>query len=167
MGLFDKVKNVIAKKTQNTNHEEVSNHLNERTLKKENFYLSGVSYYTGNIGKLACSNPDWKLKSKEIVAEGKTMKKIFRYNYINKPVKLIPEPDNKNDKNAVLVMIAGEEVGYISRDENVHVLDILKNHEIKYISSFISGGQYKVVSENGDAVKLEDNIFINVRIGYV
>ncbi len=32
----------------------------ERTLVEEKFFVTGVSYYLGNIGKLACQNPDWK-----------------------------------------------------------------------------------------------------------
>lgn len=138
-----------------------------RTLKTEEFTAVGINYYEENIKKLAVCNEDWKSRTATIVKNGKAWQKIFRYNFINKPVKLVPEPKNKADKNAVQVIIAGELVGYISREENVHVKDILSKHEVKYISAFISGGEYKVVSENGDMFKDSYSIKVNVKIGYV
>lgn len=138
-----------------------------RTLKTEEFVVVGTNYYENNIKKLAVLNKDWKSQTTILIKDGKTGAKIFRYDFVNKPVKLIPEPKNKHDKNAVQVTIAGELVGYISRDENIHVKNILSKHEIKYISSFISGGEYKVISENGDICKGDYSIKINVKIGYV
>lgn len=138
-----------------------------RTLKTEEFTVVGLSYYEENIMKLATSNKEYKNKAKTIIENGNTGKKIFQYNFINKPVKLIPEPKNPHDKNAVQVIIAGELVGYIPKEDNKHIKDILSKHEIKYISSFISGGKYKIVSLNEDIYKDEYNIRINIKIGYV
>lgn len=138
-----------------------------RTLKTEEFLAVGVNYYEYNIKKLAVSNKDWKSRCSTIVKEGKAGTKIFRYDFINKPVKLVPEPKNKHDKNAVQIIIAGELVGYISQDKNVHVKNILTQHEVKFVSSFISGGEYKVVSENGDMRKDEHSLKVTVKIGYV
>lgn len=140
--------------------------VNSSKLKEEILYVVGVQHYENNLKKLACPNPDYRKAGKTLSAEDKCMKKIFQYSYINKPVKLIPEPENLHDSNAVMVQIAGEKIGYISRDENQHVKQILSNHDIKFISSFISGGKYKVVSENGDAEKFENSISVKVKIGY-
>ena len=138
-----------------------------RRLITEEFFVVGVKYYLGNIKKLACSNPEWKNKNSTIIKNGKSGKKIYRYNYINKPVKLLDEPSNPHDKNAVMVVIAGELVGYISREECLHVKDILNNHEIKYISSFISGGQYKIIYDSQEAVKSESSLNVTVKIAYI
>lgn len=138
-----------------------------RELQTETFRVVGVNYHLDSIHKLACSNPDWKCTAPQIISKGKAGERIFRYNFINKPVKLIPEPDNEHDKNAVAVYIAGELVGYISRDDNRHVLDILNKGDIKYISGFIGGGEYKVIHENKEISKFEDNISIKVKIGHV
>lgn len=138
-----------------------------RDLKVEEYSVAGANYCLDNIGKLACANPDWKRTAAQIISGGKAMKRIFRYNYINKPVKLVPEPENPHDKNAIMVLIAGEKVGYISRNDNARVNEILKNHDVKYISGFIGGGQYKVISENGSIERFENDIYVNVRIGYV
>lgn len=138
----------------------------EPGLHKEDFYVVGVNYCTENIMKLSTAEPDWKTSAKKIVEDGKAGQKIFRYSFVNKPVKLIPEPGNANDKNAVIVQIAGEKVGYISRDDNVHVLEILQKGSIKYITASIRGGEYKVVSLDGTSIKQDEGIHINVRIAY-
>lgn len=139
----------------------------KRILKTELFSAVGVQYYLDNIGKLACKNPDWSITAKQAVSRGKAGEKIYRYYYINKPVKLIPEPKNPHDKNAVMVVIAGEKVGYISREDNVRVKSILKRCEVKYISGFIGGGAYKIASEDGTFARWEDDIRVRVKIGYV
>ena len=156
MGLLDFIKKVTHQDSPST-----------RELKTEVFLVRGASYYRNNIGKLACSNPDWKCTAAQVLSAGKVDKRIYRYNYINKPVKLIEEPSNKHDKNAVAVLIAGEVVGYIGRDENIHVKSILKLGEIKYISSFISGGQYKVISKDKEIERFEEEISIKVKIAYI
>lgn len=136
----------------------------KKKLHKEDFFVVGVRYYRKNIRKLACANKDYNLKVSNLLEQ--KLYKVYKYTYINKPVKLVPEPTNPHDKNAVAVYIAGELVGYISSDENIHVLNILKNGDIKYITSSITGGDYKTVNLNGDVSKCSKNININVRIGY-
>ena len=136
-------------------------------LTKENYRVTGVMYYTENVMKLAVSNPDWKCTTAKIIKDGKANKRIFRYNFINKPVKLIPEPTNEHDKNAVMVMIAGEKVGYISREYSVHVKELLETKEIKYISAGIHGGQYKVVDDEKNMTKEENQLEIFLTIAYV
>lgn len=138
-----------------------------RTLQEEDFKAAGVNYYSESINKLACSNPDWNLSAKQIINSGKVEKKIFRYYYVNKPTVLKEEPDNENDPNAVAIYIASELVGYISREHNVHVKDILHNHEIKSISGFIGGGEYKIVTAEGSTNKFDSSFSVNVRIKYI
>lgn len=138
----------------------------EPSYQEEIFHVVGTDYCLDAIQKLACCSPDWKKSAKIIIAEGKAMQRIFRYNYIHKPVKLIPEPKNPHDKNAVIVQIAGEKVGYIPADQAKHVQKILRNQDIKFISAFISGGPYKVISENGDVENLENSITVKIKIGY-
>lgn len=140
---------------------------NSRTLKIQEFYVVGEKYYLNNIMKLAQSNKEYKGKTSTIIQNGNAGKKLFQYNFINKPVKLEAEPQNPHDKNAIKVIIAGELIGYIARDDCSQVKNILSKHEIKYISSFIHGGKYKIISENGDVFKDENNISIQIKIGYI
>lgn len=135
-------------------------------LQVENFHLAGTHYYEKNIAKLATLNPDWKRTNAAIISGGKADRPIYRFYYVNKPVKLIPEPKNPNDKYAVAVYVAGELVGYISREENRHVLDILRKMKVKYITAFIGGGEYKIISADKSIERYEDNISVNIRIAY-
>ena len=138
-----------------------------RELKKKDLSVAGTYYYQDGIAKLATPNKDYKSSAKTLLANDKGMQRIFQYNYINKPVELIPEPQNKHDKNAIKVVIAGELVGYIPREECLQVKQILNHSEIKYISAHISGGKYKVVNSDGTVEKDSLDISINVRIAYV
>lgn len=161
MGLLDFLKQKA------TEHDSEPPKPQNRTLKEEEFYLAGVHYYMNNVKRLGKINPDYKKSSNALIEEGKDSIRIFQYNFVNKPVKLVPEPKNPHDKNAIAVHISGKLVGYISRDENRHVLNILKKHEIKFISAFISGGNYKIVFSDGNVENNERRVSIIVKIGYV
>lgn len=134
-------------------------------LQKADFYIAGVPYYTKNIEKIGIKNPDYDKDYAELCDEDHPIRKIYRYKYINKPVYLIPEPTNPHDKNAIMVQIAGQQVGHIKSDETELVQTLLKKN-VKYISSYISGGPYKIVYSNGNENILEDHLSVSVRIAY-
>ena len=161
-GLLGKLAKPILDKYQEARPQQ-----GDRTLKEETFDIAGVSYYLDNLQKLACANPDYRKRGKTLAEEGQAGKRIYRYNYVYKPVKLILEDKNPYDRYAVMVQIAGEKVGYISQDQNRHVREILSKHEVKFISARISGGEYKVIAENGDTEKDSKRNYITVKIAYV
>lgn len=162
MGLFGFGK----RKTKNT-PEQNSTKTQERTLKKERFFVAGTYYHKAAIQALAKANPDWRKAGKTLAAEGKVMEKIPHYTYADRPIKLEPEPTNAHDKNAIKVLIAGEFVGYISQDDNILVGKILQSGDIKYITAEFRGGEYKVVSEDGSVVKMDNHVGIALHMGYV
>ena len=161
-GLLGKLAKPILDKYQEARPQQ-----GDRTLKEETFDIAGVSYYLDNLQKLACANPDYRKRGKTLAEEGQAGKRIYRYNYVYKPVKLILEDKNPYDRYAVMVQIAGEKVGYISQDQKRHVREILSKHEVKFISARISGGEYKVIAENGDTEKDSKRNYITVKIAYV
>ena len=134
--------------------------------KIEKFYVTGTAYYKSNIAKLAVSNPDWKSTKAKLIKDGKADEEIYRFSYVNKPVKLIPEPTNEHDPNAIMVLFAGEKVGYISRADNKKVKYILDEGKIEYISGFIGGGEYKFINADGELEKDERPFSISVTISY-
>lgn len=138
----------------------------ENTVQEESFEVVGTHYYLSNISKLATSNPDWRKNGKTLANQGHAGHRVYRFTYINKPVKLIQENSNPHDHNAVMVQIAGEKVGYISADEALHVRSILNHHTVHFISAFIGGGDYKEVFSDGTFQKYEDEPFVRVRINY-
>lgn len=164
MGLLKSLKDAMLPKPQKEKSSK-----KEATVspyREETFCGVGTEYYLDNIRKLAIYNQDYRKSGKTLASEGKCMQKIFQYSFVNRPVKLIPEKNNEFDKYAVAIQVAGEMVGHISIDDSKHVREILEKHDVKFISAFIGGGKYKVVSENGDAVKMEKYITIRIKIGY-
>lgn len=136
------------------------------SMQEERFDVVGTHYYLSNIAKLATSNPDWRKTGKALANQGYAGSRVYRFKYTNKPVILVRENDNPHDRNAVMVQIAGEKVGYISADEAPHVRDILTRHNVRFVSAFIGGGDYKEVFSDGSFQKYEDDPFIRVKIGY-
>lgn len=144
-----------------------------KNLKKEGkefhideFWAVGTSYYTADLKKVLKQNKEFKSSAGTIVKNGHAGYKIFQYEYLDKPAKLIPEPKNEHDKNAVMVTIDGKKVGYIKREECSAVKDILKGKSIEYINAFVTGGKYKVVSVNKDVFEDENGFTVRIKIGY-
>lgn len=138
----------------------------EDTVQEETFEVVGSHYYLSNISKLATSNPDWRKTGKALANQGHAGHRIYRFTYINKPVKLIQENSNPHDHNAVMVQIAGEKIGYIAADEALHVREILNHRTVCFVSAFIGGGDYKEVHEDGSFDRYENEPFVRVKIRY-
>lgn len=135
-------------------------------IKEEIFCAVGTHYYLQNIAQLATANPDWKKTGKTLAKQGLSGQRVYRFRYINKPVKLILENDNPHDRNAVMVQIAGEKVGYISAEEASHVREILSRRTVQFTSAFVGGGDYKEIYEDGTFQRFEDEPFVRVKIRY-
>lgn len=128
--------------------------------------MVGTHYYLKNIGRLATANPDWKKTGKALVNQGYAGRRLYRFRYINKPVKLILENSNPHDHNAVMVQVAGEKVGYISAEQALHVRYILNHRPIQFVSAFVGGGDYKEIYEDGTFQRVSDEPFVRVKIRY-
>ena len=127
------------------------------------FRVTGFSGYTDSLKKLAVLNPDWRLSPEEIVDNGKAGQKIFKLKFTNRPVQLQPESDNPN---AIAVIVAGYQIGYINREESAQVSNILSNCDVQSIACSIWGGQSKVIDEFYGVETQNQGISISVRIVY-
>lgn len=159
MGLFSKPKKTAEAVKPATVHTGGA-------LVVETFNVAGVYYHEKSIKQLQIPAEDWKKSPEKILADGKVMQKIFRYTYIESPVRLVPEPTNPHDRNAVKVMIAGAHVGYIPSEKAKHYRAVLKNSCVKTLTATIKGGEYKIVSQNGDSIPWDESISITVHIEY-
>jgi len=162
------VKQSVKTATQNKPNSKLAPQSSSKVgekYKEEIIDIVGEDYCLKNIMKLGQKNSDYSDSAQVNIENDLAMKKIFQYNFINKPVSLVPEPTNKHDKNAIMVCIANKKVGYIPADLTAHIRRIFSG-DVKFISAFVSGGKYKVVSTNGDVDEGEYRINIRVRIGY-
>ena len=91
---------------------------------------------------------------------------LYKYKRLECPAELIKEPDNPHDKNALAVVVDGAKVGYISRDDNLTIAQLLKKHVVESIMVTISGGPYKYVDEDGEVAKVNDDFRLSVNIRY-
>ncbi len=93
-------------------------------------------------------------------------RKLYKYKFLDCPAEIVKEPDNPYDKNALAVVVDGEKIGYISRDDNLNVGELLKKHVIESIIATINGGAYKYIDDDGEVAKVNDDFRVKVSIRY-
>lgn len=138
----------------------------DATRLQETFEIPGAYYHRTSIAKVANPNPDWKKTCKSLIKAGKANQKIYRFERTTKAAELVEEPNNPHDKNAVMVIVDGEKIGYIGADENLHVKSILKSKTVKSISATITGGEYKTIISESDMIKDKTGPYVTVKIQY-
>lgn len=137
MSLFD-----ISKLIKKNNEEE-----------QYDFHIVGCEHYIDNIEKVMLENPIYKRSIKQITDSYYIGKKIYQYYPLYTEAKLICEPKNEHDKNAIYLQINHKKIGYISREENIYVKDLM-NKKNK-VTARIYGGKYKIFYES-DEYPIED-----------
>ncbi len=126
------------------------------------FWVAGVDYRMDQVIRLATPMKKWEMTNDQLLKKYPG-KRIYRYYFINEPVQLIPEPTNPNDPNAIMVFINSIHVGYVPRNE----CDTVKNYistGISSLSARISGGEYKIIFEDGKSASFSDQISIEIII---
>lgn len=97
-------------------------------MKRYNFAVTGMAYYTDNLLSLTEEDSDYLLKGKEFIEEYEGQGVVNRNWFnpkLNTQVKLIPEPSNPHDPNAVRVEVAGVKIGYIKAGSCSQVKNLL------------------------------------------
>lgn len=112
--------------------------------------VTGMQYHMDALLELASENPDYHMSKKEIIDNFMTDEKIYEYEFFAGKTKLIPEPDNPYDSNAVKVVIDGNHVGYIKAGSCARILKLLREDRIQRIEAEVGGGKYKLVYEEDD-----------------
>ena len=111
-------------------------------------------------------------KNNEYVSAKKTMemgnagKPIYKRNRLEATGTLVPEPNNKQNKNAIMVKCGIHHIGYIFDSDLQKVWGILKNAKIDHIHVSVHGGPYHVISGKGEETKCEMKLRGTVTIGY-
>ena len=133
--------------------------------------VAGTSYRQDAIRSLGKKNPDYALSKRRMFKRWPYGVTVYEYNFQPKKAKLVPEPDNPYDPNAIKVMIDGVHVGYIKAGSCAHILRLISEKRIAKIEPHIIGGKYKeLYSEDIDAQRLadfeleEDETTIGVRL---
>ena len=125
--------------------------------KSEKFVIAGVSHYVDDIiNNLVSDNPDYELSTKELIEQYDPGDRIFEYDFDDKDVALVPEPDNPHDPNAVRVEVRGILIGYIKAGSCSHVKNLLNSPDYAGMDLEMGGGKFKRVYEDeNDKLKVE------------
>ena len=124
--------------------------------KVETYKVAGTSHYKDEIESLGKPNPDFELTKKEL-REDFEDERVYEYFFPSYNVRLVSEPDNPYDENAVRVEVNHTLIGYIAQGRAKHVKKLLHDDLIEDMDIEIYGGKYKKVDSDGDYTRDETN----------
>ena len=130
------------------------------------FNVAGVHYRKNDIVDLLDENDDYEMTKKDIIGSGMDGEYIYKYSIKDSDAELIPEPDNKHDKNAIMVMVDGTLIGYVPKDKIEKTKSILDSKHIDSIRCSIYGGDYKVVYDDSPIKKGSTDLKAEISIKY-
>ena len=117
--------------------------------------------------KVLKGNPKFEMSTKELIEAGYSGKNVYRYYPEYKyGISLEPDLSNKNDPNAVKILIKGELFGYINRDDAPAVKLALNNDIISNIVLKVSGGSVRRIFKNGQSTADRYDLEFKLRIEY-
>ena len=121
-------------------------------MNKDNFKIAGISFYNDNImNHLAFENYDYSRPKSELQEFYDVDQRIYKYNFEDTNVSLVPEPDNPHDPNAIRVEVSGILIGYIKSGSCSRVRNLVNSPDFNKMEIKIGGGEYKCLweDENG------------------
>lgn len=173
MGLFDVLKpkakpSVPARySTPGSGYSAPDAQASRKPTTKE-YLLAGGHYHSREILAVAPMQSLWRKPDAEVAQDPKLAgRRIYQFRRAEKPAQLVPEPNNAHDRNAVKVMVDGRHIGYISSDDNVQVLGILRRRTVQDVVCAFSGGTYKVVYPDGEAQVYESLPRVLISVTYI
>lgn len=96
----------------------------------------------------------WNPYTDEEILQEKRTRPLFEFKFTRTlDVALKPEPDNEYDPNAILVLLAGKEIGYIPREDTSKI----RNAKIGYLELELKGGRLKRYDPKFNYVRTIDN----------
>lgn len=116
-------------------------------LTHNTFRATGMSHYKKAFKEIATENDDYRLTKKQMLEEYFDGDKIYKYDFSFCDVKLVPEPDNEFDPNAIAVIADGQKIAYIKRNDCKKVKALLDSPHFAYIEAEINGGNYKEIDD--------------------
>ena len=123
---------------------------------EERHRVAGISYREKAALSLGMKNYDYDFNKKQLIEAGLTDERIYKLVFYPDTCELIPEPDNPEDPNAIMVVVDGVHIGYIKKGSCARVHKLLREDRIKSVSCEIGGGPYKILltdyNEDGEEV---------------
>ncbi len=117
------------------------------------FRVAGTTYRIEALESILTENQEYRKKKSTLLEDYDDEDRVWRYlPHYSTDVKLVDEPDNPNDPNAIRVEVDGIHIGYIKKESTSQVRSLMKNPGAK-LSLETTGGQYKEICEDEDGNK--------------
>ena len=117
--------------------------------------------------KVLNGNPKFEMSTKELIEAGYSGRAVYRYYPEYKyDIALLPEPTNKNDPNAVMILIKGQFFGYVNRDDAPAIKKALESDIIDKVSLKVSGGSVRRIFESGQSTADRYDLEFKLHIEY-
>lgn len=140
------------KEAQHTAAVEEVQELEEKASKPREMIetrVKGISYRENVVKNLLDEDSDYSMTSREIREAGLEDERIYKYIATVCDAKLIKEPENKEDPNAVAVYVYDEKIGYIGRGLAKKVGQLIDQDKVELVEATIQGGPYKILTDDG------------------
>lgn len=118
------------------------------------FKLSGVQYCKNDLVDILDVNEDFLMKKSEILENYDEDDVIYEYDIFDGSAKLVPEPENEHDSNAIAVVAEGIKIGYVPAELCSEVRDLIDD-EYSYDVAIMGGPYKKVVSDDSGNLQIE------------
>lgn len=118
----------------------------------------GMPYYEDNLAKIAEVNDDYRLTKASIEKEFGEDEPVYQYTY-DGFYKLVPEPENPHDPNAISIRLDDIKIGYIAKTDTQKVRELMDKG--LYYRVFVSGGHCKLI-EDEELLERDDPIEVSV-----
>lgn len=109
-------------------------------------------------------NPAYDWKKRELIDAYMTDYPVYKWVPKQLPAMLVPEPDNQYAPNAIKVVVGETTIGYIPKGKTGDVQKILDEGRLMNLAYEITGGKYKLVTEDYDPDK--DKSTYDMESGY-
>ena len=148
--MFEKIKNaLVSDQKQNASGHWVNGKYvkEERIPDGAGFEVAGIDYHMNEIGSFAEEIKKFRMPREKLSQMGYIGRKIYRLYYKVQSVRLVPEPTNPHDPNAIKVLINNLHIGYVPRNDTKLVSQIMGSGPVE-LSAVITGGEYRMITSD-------------------
>lgn len=126
--------------------------------------VAGASYYCDSIARCMKKNPKYRLPDDEIIDLGSD--RVYEFFPLDSNAILMPEPNNPHDKNAVMVLVENNLVGYVPAEYALFVKDLIVRKSLSFASVSILGGNMKMIYPNNDIIISQNSFRVKLKFVY-
>jgi hypothetical protein len=140
-----------------------NNSLSRNIPSTELLRITGMSSYSDNLKTLAKPNKDWELSPEQIVAAGKTNRKIYRIRFISNPVRFSSVEENPE---TTYVLVNDLVIGILDEETTLKLKELISSSDIHSVSCVMQGGLFKIIDEDCNEEVQQKGISAAVKISH-